>query len=301
MIKVAVLMSTYNGEKYLMDQINSILNQKEVTVSLFVRDDGSQDSTMCILNSLKSSNVYLLEDSRNLGYKNSFLSLLKYATDFGEFDYYAFADQDDVWKPLKLSHAVQRLAKNDKYAVYYSALQFVDSDLDPLYRKEYSLVENSLESSFVRFSISGATMVFSEALALKFASASIPFTIGEGHDTLIFRLNLALGGSVEYSDESYIMFRRHGNNESSGGASLITKFRKDFDKKNKSAGSETATWILKNFSTDVPNIERQSLKLIASSKTNLRARFLLLKDKKFRRENRVMNLIFRLKLVLGYI
>lgn len=302
MTEVAVLMSTYNGEKYLIDQINSILAQEQVSVSVFIRDDGSTDGTRDILNRLNVDNVHYLADGENLGYKDSFLTLIKYATQTDEFDYFAFADQDDIWLPQKLSKAISKLKDyGNGYSVYYSALQFVDSNLRPLYKKEYDSEWNYLESAFVRFSISGATMVFSKMLAKTFSQANCPHSIGEGHDSLIYRLNLALGGKVLYSDDSYIMFRRHDSNESSGGDSLIKKIQKDFKKKDKNTESNTATWILENFREILPDKEAETLRIIAAAKTSFKARVRILFNSKFRRESLLMNMVFIYKLMTGYI
>ena len=97
-MKVQVLMSTYNGEKYVEEQINSITeNQIEnVEVSLLVRDDGSRDRTLEVLNVLKAKEPIQIEvmQGKNLGVTRSFLQLIKNAP---EADLYFFADQDDRW------------------------------------------------------------------------------------------------------------------------------------------------------------------------------------------------------------
>ena len=95
-MQVAVLMSTYNGEKYIRDQIDSILSQIKVNVTLFIRDDGSTDSTVKIITQYteKYSNIKFWV-GENIGVGNSFMQLLYSLTD--EFDYYAFSDQDDIW------------------------------------------------------------------------------------------------------------------------------------------------------------------------------------------------------------
>jgi rhamnosyltransferase len=103
--KVCVLLSTYNGEAYLREQIDSILAQIDVSVELIIRDDGSKDSTVKIINEYKNQyvNVLILDSYKNLGPANSFMELL-YAS--GDADYYAFAEQDDIWLPEKLSKAI---------------------------------------------------------------------------------------------------------------------------------------------------------------------------------------------------
>ena len=91
MKKVQVLLSTYNGEKYLKEQLDSIIAQKGVDVHILARDDGSKDDTIKILEGYE--NIDIIKGS-NIGVCKSFFELINKS---GEYDYYSFADQDDVW------------------------------------------------------------------------------------------------------------------------------------------------------------------------------------------------------------
>ena len=102
---VTVLMSTYNGERFLKEQLDSILQQQDVDVRLCVRDDGSTDGTMDIL--LEYADAIELTIGNNFGVGNSFMSMV-YSANL-ESDYYAFSDQDDIWMPDKLISAVDEL------------------------------------------------------------------------------------------------------------------------------------------------------------------------------------------------
>ena len=125
-MKVAVVMSTYNGEKYLAEQLDSILAQAGVSVSLFVRDDGSTDGTRAILAEYaeKHGNVSV-DFAQNVGVGNSFMNALYAVPD--TFDYYAFADQDDIWLENKLIEAITLLQSSGK-ALYASNQENVDKD-----------------------------------------------------------------------------------------------------------------------------------------------------------------------------
>lgn len=101
---VQVVMSTYNGEKYLKEQIDSILSQEGVDVRLYIRDDGSSDRTTDILASYQEHKNVKIEKGNNLGFAKSFLTALD---ECDEADYYAFSDQDDVWEKDKLSTAIE--------------------------------------------------------------------------------------------------------------------------------------------------------------------------------------------------
>lgn len=112
-----ILLSTYNGEKYLRQFLDSALNQKNVSVHLVVRDDGSTDETLDILNEYVSRypENFMVMKEKNIGCESSFYELLK--TDY-QADYYAFADQDDIWMDDKLESAIRALKKYSGPGVY---------------------------------------------------------------------------------------------------------------------------------------------------------------------------------------
>ena len=99
MEKIQVLMSTYNGEKYLKEQIESILNQEKVEVNILIRDDGSCDKTLKIIKELSKNPKISYYEGKNIGPAKSFMDLVNKSGD--KFNYYAFADQDDIWMPNK--------------------------------------------------------------------------------------------------------------------------------------------------------------------------------------------------------
>ena len=119
MKKIAVLMCTYNGEKHLQEQINSIKSQKGVSVSIYVRDDGSKDKTIEILKDYQNSGDLIWFQGENIGPAVGFMELL-YQTANKDFDYFAFSDQDDIWLDTKLLDAVGKIEKctNKKYILY---------------------------------------------------------------------------------------------------------------------------------------------------------------------------------------
>ena len=162
MDKVQVLLSTYNGEKYIKEQIESILNQKEVEIALLIRDDGSTDKTIQILEELamNNENITVYKDE-NLGPARSFMDLIEKSD---EYDYYAFSDQDDVWKPKKLISAINKLKEyNNTPALYMSALEIVDTNLKYIETKK---VEGNftLEGEIIKNFATGCTQVFNKNL-----------------------------------------------------------------------------------------------------------------------------------------
>ena len=118
MNNVAVLMSTYNGEKYLKEQIESIFKQEKVNIKLYIRDDGSTDNTMAIINELKMVyDIVVINNSiENMGPAKSFMKLVYNVED--TFDFYAFSDQDDIWENNKIISAIDMIKKHDDNNLY---------------------------------------------------------------------------------------------------------------------------------------------------------------------------------------
>lgn len=108
---VNVLISTYNGEKYIADQIESVKQQTYPYINIYVRDDGSTDGTVQILKEYEEQNDITLICGENRGYGYSFLELLRIAE---EGKYWAFCDQDDIWLPQKVEWSVEWLEKQNK-------------------------------------------------------------------------------------------------------------------------------------------------------------------------------------------
>ena len=116
---IAVLMSTYNGEKYIKEQLDSIFRQKEVKVTLYVRDDGSTDGTLDIIKLYHG--IILLPFDENKGPGLSFMTLLYHVMGQStKYDYYAFADQDDIWMDNKLIKAIKQIQNNGECVLYSS-------------------------------------------------------------------------------------------------------------------------------------------------------------------------------------
>ena len=126
--KVAVIMSTYNGERFIKEQLDSILNQTYKNIEIVVRDDGSKDGTIEIVKEYmqKYPNI-ILHQGENLGFIKSFFELLNLA----EADYYAYADQDDVWMENKIELAVNSLNKLDdsKPNMAFGNSDYYDEDM----------------------------------------------------------------------------------------------------------------------------------------------------------------------------
>ena len=109
-LKVAILLATYNGEKYLEEQLRSILNQKDVEIYIFISDDGSTDTTLKIIRKYADQypNIIISNEQRVGGPAKNFYQLIK-KINVNDYDYVALADQDDLWLEYRLSRGIDQL------------------------------------------------------------------------------------------------------------------------------------------------------------------------------------------------
>lgn len=204
---IVVLMSTYNGSRYIKEQLASIYSQKGVSCSLLVRDDGSSDDTCSILEKEQCDGKLKWYSGTNLGPAMSFLDLLKHAP---KADYYAFSDQDDVWLDDKLKSAIDQLGGGLEHpALYFCQTQLVDKNLKKLDSVKINPLVTYGEALAYQF-IGGCTMVFNDALR----NIIVQYTPGymRMHDIWIYDVALAVGASVYFDPIPHILYRQHGDN-----------------------------------------------------------------------------------------
>lgn len=220
---VTVLMSTYNGANFLKEQIESILAQVDVDVRILVRDDGSSDNTIKILKMYEKKGYLKWYSGKNLGPAKSFLDLVNESSINSEF--YAFSDQDDVWKKNKLKRAISKLKKYDNNIplLYTSNFELVDENLNPL-PAVFHLTTTTLNDAIICSLGAGCTMVFNPKL-LKAIKGKVPQKIFM-HDDWVHKVCLSIGGVVIY-DENFrgIYYRQHSNNVEGGRHNLFEKIK----------------------------------------------------------------------------
>jgi len=224
--KVAVLMSSYNGEDFILQQIDSILNQRNVKVQIYIRDDGSTDRTLKIIERFKD-NVTLFRDE-NAGLKNSFGSLIWDKNI--KADFYAFSDQDDVWDEDKLLTAVSVLSEYDGVGMYASNQRVVDANLNfikPLYGSENNDLPfpeyKNFEDCFLHCNYFGNTIVLNEDAMMVIRSYRPPSMIVQ-HDTWV-SIIVYMFGTIVFDSTMHSSYRQHRKNAVGGlvGPSSILK------------------------------------------------------------------------------
>ena len=305
MKKVKVLMSTYNGQKYLHEQIDSILNQEGVEVSLLVRDDGSKDSTLAILSDYaeRYSNIEIVKGD-NIGFANSFMELVYKSAEDIDSDYYAFSDQDDVWLPEKLSTAVKQLDSMDgsKMKLYFSNTLAVDEKLNPLFNThDRETLRLDKAASLVRYFILGCTMVFDKNVVL-FVSNHKPLHKITMHDLWIHQ-TCAFFGEIVYDNEPRLLYRQHSSNAAGVGFSILTRLRrlkKSFGSYERRHFRElNARNLIDTYSGILSNEDYVLVSIVANYRQNLGNRIKLLKSNIIEMGTNMSNIAIRIRILLG--
>lgn len=215
--KIAVLMATYNGEPFLNQQIDSICNQTNQDWTLYIRDDGSVDSSLSIIESYqnKCSNIFVLEDIElHRGAKESFIWLLENV----ESEYYMFCDQDDVWLNSKIEVSYQELVlieenNNIIPSLVFTDLFVVDSSLNIISNSMWAYTRLDRVTDFIYLLVTplvtGCTVIFNNSAklcALKFKTYAIM------HDSLLAISVFASRGKLKAISKSLIYYRQHNDN-----------------------------------------------------------------------------------------
>lgn len=217
---IIVLLSTYNGRRYICEQIDSLLKQKEVDIQIIVRDDGSTDGTHEILDEYQKCGILTWYAGANLRPAKSFMNLLKNAP---ISEYYAFCDQDDIWMPEKLNVAIEKIKNTQGPAMYCSDTLMVDSSLK-IIRQAGIHADGTLVESLITNPVTGCTMVFNKALR-DIVIQYIPETI-DMHDWWIYRICMAIGGFFYFDPTPHIKYRQHENNVIGGQGSQWHKIKR---------------------------------------------------------------------------
>lgn len=217
MEQIDILMATYNGEKYLKEQIDSILNQTYSNTRLIISDDCSTDRTRDLLKEYEKNNdrIKVYYQEKNLGYVKNFEFLLKKV----ENEIYMLSDQDDVWLPTKIEHTYKRLKETNADLVF-TDLEIVDENLNTLYpsfndymklTRKIKKCKNDYRLQYLYNCVTGCTLMSKKS----FIETIIPIPKGYKyviHDTWIACV-VANKGKVEYLDEKTIKYRQHGRNQ----------------------------------------------------------------------------------------
>ena len=300
MATVTVLMSTYNGEKYLEEQIDSIVKQEGVNIKILVRDDGSTDGTQKMLDQFQEKGILHWYTGHNLRSAKSFLDLVSCAP---MSDYYAFCDQDDVWNSDKLYRAISKLEclKDDsKPKLYCSNYQLVDAELENLPDNGH-ISTVTFNAALVSSCCTGCTVVFDRKLLeiLKIGSPKVVVM----HDDWVHKVCLAVGGTVIYDDYKSLKYRQHGANVDGGVHNVRSKFQNIFNRirSKDRVRSRQIGEILRIYRSMMPrNYVILADKIATYADKNIFGRIQLAYDHEIRTPYKRLNRGYRVAVILRY-
>jgi rhamnosyltransferase len=234
-VTIGILLAGYNGEKYIGNQLDSLLAQTYTDWKLFIRDDGSTDQTVSIINKYRArdNRICLLHNSeKNLGSCQNFATLLSISRN--QFQYIMFCDQDDFWLPFKIEETLTHMRDVEAHygketpLLVYTNFQYVDDHLKVIESKKKF---NSTKVSKLRFAnllaqnpAYGCTMMLNKQLA---AIAGVIPLQAENHDYWIALVASALG-EIAYLNKRTILYRQHNSNISTNynSSSFIKRFKR---------------------------------------------------------------------------
>lgn len=227
---IDILLPTYNGEKYIKEQLDSILSQDYQKIRLLISDDCSKDNTVSILKEYeqKDSRIKVFLQEENLGVIRNIEFLLKQV----QSDYYMLADQDDVWLSEKVSKSIEKL-KEENADLVFGDLKVVDQNLQEIYPSfnDFMLLSDKIQKylstnklNYLYNCVTGCTILSKKSVIEK----ALPLPKNSKymlHDHWI-GLVASLHGKIAYLKEPYILYRQHGNNEV--GAQKVTHTMSNF-------------------------------------------------------------------------
>jgi glycosyltransferase involved in cell wall biosynthesis len=216
-MRIVVLISTYNGERFIEEQVRSILVQLPADGVLMVRDDGSSDSTVSRIETFEDPRISLVR-GKNMGFARSFLTLLVEAPSNAEM--VMFSDQDDVWLPEKIERAWQHLKPlMAQPALYCSAQLLVDVTLRPLQATPAWPREPSFVNALAENIVTGCTAALNQPALALLQSAGVPEGV-RFHDWWLY-LVVSAFGAVVVDNQPTLLYRQHGENLIGHGAGWL--------------------------------------------------------------------------------
>ena len=228
---IDILMATYNGEKYLRPQLDSILRQSNTDWRLVIRDDCSTDSTVQIIQEYREKypdKFVLLQADEPSGFaQNNFFQLIKYWQHYSTANYIMFADQDDVWLPPKIQLTLDKMRElenqygNDTPLLVHTDLSVVDADLNIINPSMFAMQNmdarrDKLNNILVQNIVTGCTMMVNKRLLDMVTDIPQHAVM---HDMWLALIASAFG-HIGFVEKATILYRQHDSN-SNGVKSLM--------------------------------------------------------------------------------
>ncbi len=287
--QVAILLATFNGERYIQEQLDSIARQTHRHWTLHVSDDGSTDATPDILARFQKQHgaekVFLHNGPRN-GFAQNFFSLVRNPNI--QADLFAFCDQDDIWFEDKLAKAVAQLKRHKQAAVYCSRTRLINQHGSPIGYSPHFKRAPSFRNALVQ-SLAGAnTMLLNTQARALLARTPLNAPI-VSHDWLCYLLVSGSNGKVIYDPEPSLYYRQHDDNlmgSNSTWHDRLARAKLIFQGKFRQWNQENIA-TLRYFEDELSKKNRQALTLFEQSRKTCFPRnlYLLFKSGVYRQTN----------------
>lgn len=303
--KILILLSSYNGEKYINEQLDSILHQDGIDYHVLIRDDGSIDSTTDILKKYKEvySDQIDVEYGQNIGWKKSFFELCKIAeSDYGQYEYFAFADQDDIWLPQKLYVAVNALSTvANPVKLYFSNLYYYKDGKS--YGKIWHKKPIQSPKRCLLFNYAtGCTIVFSKTL-LKLIVQKDPSIVAP-HDYWAYQTAMLCGETLA-DENAYIYYRQHDNNQIGSKTGYLDVWKRRIKSLHailtKHLIEKQAKNLYSTYSKMLTDEGLEAVSTICDYRKNIQTRIKLLLDREYSLNTNSSTYIFKLKGLFGIV
>jgi glycosyltransferase involved in cell wall biosynthesis len=203
---VNVLLATFNGEKFLHEQLQSLVSQNKVTVRVYVNDDGSTDETLAILEAWKEKGLIVeITHSLQVGPTSAFLKLLAW---HNNADYVAFCDQDDVWRENKLFESISQIGHDGPHLIF-SSRSYIDKNGSLLGHSKKLRRPPSFENALIENIAPGNTLLLNKS-AIKIVNSYDNPKVCH-YDSWIYLLISGLGTCI-YIESGLVKYRIHKHN-----------------------------------------------------------------------------------------
>ncbi len=302
MESIVVIISTYNAGHNIIKQLDSIFSQIDVAVQVYIRDDQSTDDTVNIINDYcethKSYTIHI-DKGDNLGYAHSFLTALKEAP---IADYYAFADQDDVWYPNKLKKCLELFDKKNGSKPQLTYCNFIraSEELKPLAEQPNILAADQLTKKIVlteTFNYGAATIFNNSARILidrrMPSDKSIPHDLWAGALCFWF-------GDVHYCNEPLYFWIRYDSSVTGAGTIKSHYLYRLKESMHQRSYPNVATDLLIGYSDLLTDEDNKFLERITNYKNSLSDKLMLLFDKTFKRSKYIGSVMLKIGILLNW-
>ncbi|WP_296876975.1 glycosyltransferase [Thomasclavelia sp.] len=296
--KILIMMSTYNGEKYINKQVDSILNQKTcLAINLLIRDDGSTDNTPDILKEYASQykNIEIVLD-RNIGCNRSFFKLIQLAKDF---DYYAFSDQDDIWLENKIQSAINEIDKLDSNIpiLYGSSSYIMKNEISTGKETRKKIRPINFYNTIIQNFLPGHSQVMNRAMIdiLK-QSKNINFDKIYMYDYWICNV-AAIFGNIIFDNNSHTLYRMHDQNVLGYGNNKINWTINRLKKVRKGELTKQAiqiNYFYEYYNDQLSNEQKDEIENFLKAKKIFYKRINYALSSKFYRQSKLETLLFKL-------